>query len=39
MENGGSPGKNPDVKEVRRIPEPETTDETGTVPQDNLALI
>ncbi len=31
MENGGSPGKTPDVKEVRRIPEPETTDETGTV--------
>lgn len=31
MENGGSPGKTPDVKEVRRIPVPETTDETGNV--------
>lgn len=28
-ENGGSPGKTPEGKEVKRIPEPETADETG----------
>lgn len=30
MENGCSPGKTPELKNVRTIQEPETTDETGT---------
>ena len=31
MENGGSPGRTPDSKDMRNIPEPETTDETGKI--------